>query len=324
MRLDCFSGIYKILNTTTGEVYIGQSKNITRRWHEHIKKLRSGMHHNYRLQEAYEKFGITCFTFEILKLCEVSDLDFEELAYICEYDSINSGYNILGKSETYDIDCATGVRGKFVVDIDGLIKTGISPSSLFRYLNIYVRIATTDGEIGKPFGIKRVVDLQKYTNMCDTMFRMFKKEMSELNLITISKSGDIVLDNRYIYKLKEWKLGIPKESIIIYKDSIVSMYEQSTLHEHKILGSIFYISEILCKNKCEYNHVINQLNHIYENPRRCIGKWQNILIEGLPAFKYYNGDCMVNTSLFHKPDILGRKNDIDCLFSDMQNNIIKK
>lgn len=86
-------GIYKITNTITGEVYIGQSNDIARRWSEH-KKIAKSQARNTKLYQAMNKYGLDSFKFEILEECNLSQLNEREKYYIEKYDSINQGYNM--------------------------------------------------------------------------------------------------------------------------------------------------------------------------------------------------------------------------------------
>ena len=53
------SGIYTITNRSNGKVYIGESLDIYRRWHEeHIPQLRKNCHYNKELQNG----NITAWT----------------------------------------------------------------------------------------------------------------------------------------------------------------------------------------------------------------------------------------------------------------------
>ena len=60
-------GIYKITNKVNGKVYIGQSRDIKRRWYEHRKVKGDYDRHSYPLYSAIEKYGIDNFEFEIIE-----------------------------------------------------------------------------------------------------------------------------------------------------------------------------------------------------------------------------------------------------------------
>lgn len=62
------SGIYTITNKVRGKLYIGESLDIYRRWHdEHIPQLRKNRHYNKELQNDFNKYGEENFSFEILQ-----------------------------------------------------------------------------------------------------------------------------------------------------------------------------------------------------------------------------------------------------------------
>lgn len=68
-------GLYKIVNTATGQCYVGQSQRVRKRLKEHFRLLRWNKHTNPHLQNAYNKYGAECFRGEI----EVECTDLEEL-----------------------------------------------------------------------------------------------------------------------------------------------------------------------------------------------------------------------------------------------------
>jgi group I intron endonuclease len=85
------SGVYKIVNTINGNCYIGSAVNIRNRWIEHKGDLRHCQHHSPHLQNAWNKYGESCFTFSILEYCDKSLLIQCEQFYI---DLLHPEYNI--------------------------------------------------------------------------------------------------------------------------------------------------------------------------------------------------------------------------------------
>jgi group I intron endonuclease len=75
------SGIYKITCVPTGKIYIGSSKNLSRRVRRHFSKLSVNTHKNRYLQSAVDKYGLDSFRVDILEFCEVSELEARELYY---------------------------------------------------------------------------------------------------------------------------------------------------------------------------------------------------------------------------------------------------
>lgn len=74
------SGIYRIVNHATKECYVGKTRGIKKRVHEHFRLLRRGEHPNYRLQNAFNEHGEKSFSWEIEVYCE----DPKEMVYIEE------------------------------------------------------------------------------------------------------------------------------------------------------------------------------------------------------------------------------------------------
>ena len=92
------TGIYKITCKPNSKVYIGQSVDIKERWKDHIRRLKNNKHDNQHLQNAFNKYGIEAFTFEVIEECErnFDVLNKLEVKYIAKYDALNRkvGFNI--------------------------------------------------------------------------------------------------------------------------------------------------------------------------------------------------------------------------------------
>lgn len=88
-------GIYSITNTENNKIYIGQGVDIKPRIRNHKWALRHNKHQNDHLQKSFNKYGESCFVFEIICECKEDELDDLERFYILYYDSTNpqNGYN---------------------------------------------------------------------------------------------------------------------------------------------------------------------------------------------------------------------------------------
>lgn len=98
------SGIYLIINTANGKVYVGQAVNLAKRKRNHFSALKLGKHRNKHLQAAYNQYGGEAFVFEVVQ--EFTDApDKQDLAkslarleqhWIDFYQSTNPeyGYNM--------------------------------------------------------------------------------------------------------------------------------------------------------------------------------------------------------------------------------------
>jgi len=72
------SGIYIIKNILNNKIYIGSTTNLRRRFWEHFGCLRKNKHTNSRLQRAFNKHTEAYFTFKIIIVCEMEQLEYYE------------------------------------------------------------------------------------------------------------------------------------------------------------------------------------------------------------------------------------------------------
>ena len=98
-------GIYKIENLLNHHCYIGQSRNIEKRWEAHkIAAFNSNQSsYDYPLYKAIRKYGLENFSFEVVETCSVEELNYKEIYWIGFYNSFEEGYNqtIGGYAPTY-------------------------------------------------------------------------------------------------------------------------------------------------------------------------------------------------------------------------------
>lgn len=87
-------GVYKITDTTTGEIYIGSSVDIYTRLKSHESSFRTGRQ-PIKLQQAFNSGH--SFTCEILAALSSDhctlDLQMKERDYINEYNTVKNGFN---------------------------------------------------------------------------------------------------------------------------------------------------------------------------------------------------------------------------------------
>lgn len=85
------SGVYMITNIVTGDRYIGQSRKLRKRYCEHRVPNATG---NDRLHGDMKKYGLSNFSFRVLKYCTDVELLREERVFIennqPEYNFVNT------------------------------------------------------------------------------------------------------------------------------------------------------------------------------------------------------------------------------------------
>jgi len=89
------SGVYKITNSITGKFYIGSSSHIFKRWKSHLQRFKnpSDKEYNKKLYVDMRKYGSKNFIFEIITICNPTDLIKLENMFIKKMDAYNKGYN---------------------------------------------------------------------------------------------------------------------------------------------------------------------------------------------------------------------------------------
>ena len=111
------SGIYKITNIINDHCYIGFASNITKRKNEHFYNLKKGIHGNNYFQNAYDKYGIENFEFEIIQELENDKelLALMEIYWIAYYNSFiddRNGYNLTRGGEGNSTEISEKTRKK--------------------------------------------------------------------------------------------------------------------------------------------------------------------------------------------------------------------
>lgn len=117
-------GIYCIENLITNKKYIGQSKNIARRWEAHRSALNNGAHVNRHLQSAWNKYGELNFSFYILEYCAEEYLNQKEQYWIAYYNTKDGGYNLTcGGDGRVGMICSETTKEKISKANKGKVRT---------------------------------------------------------------------------------------------------------------------------------------------------------------------------------------------------------
>lgn len=88
------SGIYCIESTKTGKKYIGSSEDILSRKKRHLYDLKNGKHHNIKLTNHVNKYGIEDLVFSIIEIVEPEYLFDKEQKHLNLIDDFDLYFNI--------------------------------------------------------------------------------------------------------------------------------------------------------------------------------------------------------------------------------------
>lgn len=95
-------GVYRITLNTQEKCYIGSSTiNFRARLGRHLVALIKNKHHSIKLQNAFNKYGIDCFVFEIIEIVKTKskkEILEKEQFFIDFYNSYHKGYNSTKKA----------------------------------------------------------------------------------------------------------------------------------------------------------------------------------------------------------------------------------
>ena len=87
--------VYKIVNLTNGNKYVGSALRVKHRWNDHTKLLDENRHHSQRLQHAWNKYGKENFQFSIIEYCDREVMLIREQHWIDALGAFGKrGYNM--------------------------------------------------------------------------------------------------------------------------------------------------------------------------------------------------------------------------------------
>ena len=94
--MDTIIGIYIIINTITGDFYIGSSKNVKERWRSHKSPSRWKQCPNNSMYQDMKKYGVDKFELQILAEVEIDKLKETEQHFIEELKPTYNNRNAKG------------------------------------------------------------------------------------------------------------------------------------------------------------------------------------------------------------------------------------
>jgi group I intron endonuclease len=139
-------GIYKITNLKNNHCYIGQSRNIEKRWNAHKNCTYNSEVWDYPLYKAFRKYGLENFSFKIIEKCSLENLNEREIYWIKYYQpeynqTIGGNFNVIPQKLTYEQ--VQEIQQALINDKEGKIshtelgkKYGVSGKDTIRDINV--------------------------------------------------------------------------------------------------------------------------------------------------------------------------------------------
>lgn len=90
------SAVYKIINTITGDFYVGSSKDVNLRWMQHKRLSVWKKYSNNPMYLDMKKFGVDKFELEILAEVEIDSLKEAEQQFIEKLQPVYNNNNAKG------------------------------------------------------------------------------------------------------------------------------------------------------------------------------------------------------------------------------------
>lgn len=246
-KIQIICGIYEIKNIHKDIRYIGSSKDIGKRWKNHLNYLKKNKHRNSYLQNVFNKHGFDNFTFSIIEECSEEDLKIREQYYI----------DLYGKDRLYNLTMSTVGGGSdvlcnplYLLDLDAnIIQTFNSGADCARFFNrsllSYKNINTSGTLLVK--GAKE-------------RYRLVTPQFYEANL-------EEILTWKKIFNVSEFKSQEFKKRFTEPKYKIIKEDEEIIIAHYRELVELFNITLERARQI-----ITGNLPYIFKNPRCIIAK----------------------------------------------------
>lgn len=172
-------GIYAITNQVNGKVYVGKSISVYRRWNEHTYDLNKNKHGNEYLQNAWNKYGMENFLFEVIEECEETLLHTRELYWISQFNCLDRelGYNLREEDENRKMspESKQRLREKTLEHYNRLVEEGYYITILYNLNTGEQKEYTTIEEAKNNSSVKS----SKNTNFLKGEVLVYKRDFTE-------------------------------------------------------------------------------------------------------------------------------------------------
>lgn len=206
--------VYKILNLKNNKVYIGSSSDVEKRWKQHKQSSKNPKDpkYNYPLYNAFRKYGIENFSFEIIEnnFSTREEMENYEKEMIIKYNSLlPNGYNQTLNTNSYSI--AKENLDKYMIKISQKCALVDNNNEIIKIYDSYHAAARDQGWDGD----KRASSVKK---ICDGLAH----DINGLIFRKIDENNEIIIPEQKTRKRKTAICGISvfDENDIVYYESV--------------------------------------------------------------------------------------------------------
>jgi len=158
-------GIYAIKVLRTGEFYIGRSKNVRSRLLSHAQRLRTGVHHNRKMQDEWSSGGSSAFYGSAILYCSHEDtVMYEQLLLDQLNPPLNVSTNAKGGGPQFTPEqkakISEGVRLSWIGASERRAKQ--SEESRRRIISEEARARISAAQIGRPMPLEVRAKISAY------------------------------------------------------------------------------------------------------------------------------------------------------------------
>lgn len=245
-------GIYSIKNVINNKRYIGSSKNLYNRLHEHLHNLKYKKSHNRHLQSSWDKYGEDNFEYSILEFCEIDKRFIREQYYL---DIKMPEYNFATKVIAFE--------GRIVPEET---RRKISETLKRKYANKEIQVQKSISKYKKCY----IYDIEKFSLISE-----FENSTEALLYLNKHKDGGYDKLTRYIH-CEKYIVSIDKFhneiDLINYLYSVFYKLRNSNkkyLITEKINGELIYHKnkkDCIILNNLSISILDNNINSTKENP----------------------------------------------------------
>ena len=234
-------GIYKITNIKNNQSYIGKSNNIERRLSDH-KRLaftKSYKEYNKILYQAFRKYGIENFIFEILEELDNYSISNEREKYwIKYYNTYNNGYNESegGDGGSSKGHCQGSANGRHKLTEEDVIlirtkfKEGCAKQDCYKLFQDKITLG----------GFARIWTGQTWKHIMPEVYTKENiKRNASLGRSKNNSSHNRLLSNEEVKQLRKWR-----QEGLTYKEIINKMNYKISLSTAKDIGNYRTYKEV--------------------------------------------------------------------------------